>query len=195
MAARRRPRAAQGKSSSNRLRIIGGQWRGRLLDFPDAEGLRPTGDRMRETLFNWLQWEVPGGRCLDLFAGSGALGLEAASRGAKEVVCVEKNPRVSAQLARNVQLLEASKVQVCNETAEAFLSRSSTPFDVVFLDPPFDQGLWQSIVNTLCVSGLTQGAHIYVETPREQALDVPEHWHLKREKCSGMVCARLFCTD
>ena len=122
----------------NRIRIIGGTHRGRRLAFPDAAGLRPTPDRVRETLFNWLMPHLPGARCLDLFAGSGALGLEAVSRGAREVVLVDANPAVVKSLQENLRLLgETERARVIRSDALAFLRKETdAPFDIVFLDPP-----------------------------------------------------------
>ncbi len=152
--------------NQNRLRIIGGEWRSRLLVFPELAGLRPTPNRVRETLFNWLQGIVTGARCLDLFAGSGALGLEALSRGAAEVVFVEQHPVAAKALRGHLTHLDAHhRAQVLETNAETYLLGTSRSFDIVFLDPPFHQG-W--IPRCCCQlqdrSWLTQGARIYLET-------------------------------
>ncbi len=113
------------------LRVIGGEWRGRKLKFQTAEDTRPTTDRLRETLFNWLQWDVRGSRCLDLFAGSGALGFEAASRGASSVVMVEINPACVRQLNQNIEQLQANQVEVVHASAASYLAGKPEPFDIV----------------------------------------------------------------
>jgi len=161
------------KASNNHIRIISGKWRGRKIPFADAPGLRPTGDRIRETLFNWLQNRVAGSTCLDLFAGSGALGLEAASRGAASVVMVEKNPAVADELTRQLLVLEADQVSVEQGTAEAYLDRARRlrrsdklkPFDIVFVDPPFSMNLQSPVIDQLIDSGLLcDGGVVYVES-------------------------------
>ena len=130
--------AATGSSGS--VRLIAGQWRGRKLPIVDVEGLRPTGDRVKETLFNWLQTQIPGARCLDLFAGSGSLGFEAASRGAAEVIMVERDPTVVGCLQASAERLSAAQVTILQTDAAAYLQTSPDPFDIVFLDPPFNVG-------------------------------------------------------
>jgi 16S rRNA (guanine966-N2)-methyltransferase len=161
--------AAQKKSAkplSNRVRIIGGTWRSRMIEFPDALGLRPTPDRVRETLFNWLGQTLHGKRCLDLFAGSGALGFEAASRGAEAVVMVEAQRVAWTTLNRNKSALDAASVTVVGEDALKFLGRVSAEkhqqFDVVFLDPPFASDLLPQVLARLAPV-LADGALVYVE--------------------------------
>jgi len=173
--------AAQGK-----LRIIGGRWRSRQLPVMDAEGLRPTTDRVRETLFNWLQMDVAGSRCLDLFAGSGALGLEAASRGAKEVVMVEKAPAVFKNLQQNVKTLEASEVSLVHGDALEFLRQlNSVPdFDIVFIDPPYQSGLLKPVVDMLRLSA---GSRVYLEARKGDDIPVPENWRLLKDKTAGQI--------
>lgn len=190
--------------ASSNLRIIGGRWRGRKLSFTSAEGLRPTGDRVRETLFNWLMADVTEACCLDLFAGSGALGLEALSRGAQEVIFLDNH-------APNVQQIQAHLTQLqCDQAtalkADALLwlqqfesySLSSKRFDIVFVDPPFQLDLWPQVLNLLDTQPwLAEDALVYVETPRPYslaALSAPSHWQLHREKQAGDVCFRLFQT-
>lgn len=179
------------------VRIIGGRWRGRKLRFPALPGLRPTGDRLRETLFNWLQFEVPGARCLDLFAGSGALGLEAASREAARVTLVEVDPTAAQALRANCALLGADGVEVIDSDALAWLAQPAPAAEscaIVFLDPPFAGDLLARAIPLLEASGrLAASTWIYVETAREQALpELPPNWHLHREKCAGEVRCRLF---
>jgi 16S rRNA (guanine966-N2)-methyltransferase len=179
------------------VRIIAGRWRGRKVVFPAQPGLRPTGDRLRETLFSWLQPLLPDARCLDLFAGSGALGLEAASRGAALVSLIESSAAAAQALRNNCARLEADRVEVINTDALAWLARrspSSDPYTIVFLDPPFASDLLRRAIPALEASGvLVAPAWIYVETARGQAIpELPPNWHLHREKCSGDVCCRLF---
>ncbi len=154
------PRRAHG--ASNRVRIIGGQYRRRLLEFPDAAGLRPTPDRVRETLFNWLGQDLPGRACLDLFAGSGALGFEAASRGAARVAMVERDAAACAALQKNRAVLGAAAVEVLRADALAWLANDRTAWDLVFLDPPFDSGLAESLLPGL-EPHLAPGGQVYVE--------------------------------
>ena len=144
------------------MRIIGGQYRRRLLDFPDGAGLRPTPDRVRETLFNWLGQDLPGWSCLDLFAGSGALGFEAASRGAARVLMIEREREALAALEKNRTLLGASRIEVLRADAMAWLASSREPFDLVFVDPPYDSGLAAPVLEHLSAL-LKSGAYVYVE--------------------------------
>lgn len=179
--------------SVNQLRVIGGQWRGRRLHFPDAPGLRPTPDRVRETLFNWLAPVLPGARCLDLFAGSGALGIEALSRGATEVVFVERHPVVVRALRANLECLNAQGARVEQAEALAWLRQPQAPFDIALLDPPFGQGLLEPVCAALEQGGwLTPIAWIYLEAETElQPLLLPAQWTLQREKTAGAVTYRL----
>lgn len=159
---------------NNLLRIIGGEWRSRRLKFADVPGLRPTPDRMRETLFNWLQRQVPGSRCLDLFAGSGALGLEALSRGAREVVLVEKHPAAAKALRDNLALLGAQNATLVNDDASRYLRSLSAAeaFDLIFLDPPFRKNLLEPILETLLAKSLLKPeGMIYLEQEAEASDD------------------------
>lgn len=176
------------------LRIIGGTWRGRKLNFPDVDGLRPTSDRTRETVFNWLQPVISGSRCLDLFAGSGALGFEAASRGAASVILVETNQQAVTQLKQHQSLLSAPQIEVVHSTAESFLTKTTTSFDVVFMDPPFEVRSWAATAQQLTQKNLLRsGSRIYVEYPRKQTPpELPDNWHLLREKHAGDVTYCLF---
>lgn len=181
--------------SVNQLRIIGGRWRGRKLSFPDIDGLRPTGDRIRETLFNWLAPTMAGSRCLDLFAGSGALGLEALSRGAAASVLVERDTQAAAQLRANLALLQANQGQLVQVDVLTWLARgnSGAPFDIIFIDPPFQLNLWQAVIDALEAGGwLADDAAIYIESGRATPFTVPQHWHLHRDKQAGQVSYRLF---
>lgn len=178
----------------NQVRIIAGTWRGRRLRFADGPGLRPTADSNRETLFNWLQPLLPGSHCLDLFAGSGALGLEAASRGAASVLLVERNRKAAAQLRDNVGLLEAGdRVRVHNGDAVALLRGAGHPVDVVFLDPPFAGDLLEPACRALTAgTWLRPGTRVYVEHARQHPPPVPGDWHELRSRTAGDVTMRLF---
>lgn len=173
----------------NQLRLIGGEWRGRRLAFPDVPGLRPTGDRIRETLFNWLAPCLPGARCLDLFAGSGALGLEAASRGASRVVMLDTVPAVTRLLREHCATLGATGVTVLQADALRYLDGPAEPFDIVFLDPPFHQGLLRPCCERLESHGwLASRAWIYLELERELGEpELPAGWELHRAKTAGEV--------
>ncbi len=174
---------------SNQVRIIGGAHRGRKLSFPNIPGLRPTGDRIRETLFNWLQSRLPGASCLDLFAGSGVLGLEAASRGAGRVVMLDRSPLVVDQLRHNIALLQVVQVEVEQADAMVWLDQPSGQFDIVFLDPPFADELLQDVCRKLeDGSWLKPDALIYLEMDTESGRpQLPANWNLIREKRAGQV--------
>ena len=188
----------QRPDSTGQLRIIGGQWRGRKLQFTATDGLRPTTDRVRETLFNWLMSELPAARCLDLFAGSGALGLEALSRGALHCDFVDSSAIAQREISNHLITLEATDRGVCHEDSAAkFLSRlnkSHEPYSIVFLDPPFGHELIAPVAATLEAQGLlAPSAYIYVEcAAQEQLPELPESWSLHREKTAGGVAYRLF---
>ncbi|MEH0743470.1 16S rRNA (guanine(966)-N(2))-methyltransferase RsmD [Vibrio cholerae] len=194
MVRRRQQNTSQNKPSTGFVRIIGGIWRGRKLPVHDAQGLRPTTDRVKETLFNWIARDVPRAKCLDLFAGSGSLGFEAASRQADEVTLIELNPTAFKQLKANAEALKADTLKVHNGDSLAYLRQPGTPHHVVFIDPPFRQGLLNEVVTLLEHNGwLADDAMIYIETEKELVLDcIPAHWHLHREKVAGQVCYRLY---
>ncbi len=176
------------------VRIIGGQWRSRRIPVPAALGLRPTADRMRETLFNWLQFEIPKARCLDLFAGSGALGFEAASREAAQVVMIERNPQVAQHLRTQAQRLAAHHIEVIQTDALHYLQQSpDTPFDVIFLDPPFQQNLVPQTLLALSHPGwLSPKAVIYVEQEKQTpAPPLPPGFFWDKEKIAGQCAYRL----
>ena len=147
---------------ANRVRIIGGQYRRRLLDFPGGTGLRPTPDSVRETLFNWLGQDLPGWTCLDLFAGSGALGFEAASRGAGRVIMIERDARASSALEKNRTALGAAGIDILRADALAWLANNRETFDLIFIDPPFDSGLAKTVLADLAPH-LKAGGYAYVE--------------------------------
>jgi 16S rRNA (guanine966-N2)-methyltransferase len=174
----------------NEVRIIGGAWRGRKLRFPTGvAGLRPTPDRVRETLFNWLRESVPDSRCLDLYAGSGALGFEALSRGAREVVFVDHDARVARYLAEALERLGSRHGIVQRADARAFLSARGEPFDLVFLDPPFDSQVLPELVTLLDAHGwLRPGGMVYLERPASEGEPaLPTGWRLHRSKRAGEV--------
>lgn len=179
---------------SNKLRIIGGEWRSRLIAFDDAPGLRPTPARVRETLFNWLQADVVNSRCLDLFSGSGALGFEAASRGAKQVLLVDNNPKTCRKLQENCTALAAGRVRVAQADVMQFIEREREAFDLIFLDPPFGQGLAEPVCRRLSEAGLLAAyGKIYIETERGLALnDLPGHWRCLKHKQAGEVAYSLY---
>jgi 16S rRNA (guanine966-N2)-methyltransferase len=171
----------------NRLRIIGGRWRGSRIEFPPLAAIRPSPDRVRETLFNWLQQPIVGARCLDLFAGSGALGLEALSRGAAHVTFVDREPQIGRHLSQTLERLGSRDATVVVEDALRFLSRSPQPSDIVFLDPPFDSGVLEQIGSRL-QGWLAPGAYIYVECPADRSLaTLPVQWRVQRTKRAGQV--------
>jgi 16S rRNA (guanine966-N2)-methyltransferase len=179
----------------NSVRIIGGSWRGRRVHFPDSPGLRPTPDRVRETLFNWLQHAIAGTRCLDLFAGSGALGLEALSRGAREVVFVEPAFAPAQMLAEELKRLHGGAPgspggRILQTSAERFLAApAGTPFDVIFLDPPFGLDALPEYVRLIDAGGwIAEGGWIYLESPRSAGSPpIPSHWELVKSKSAGEV--------
>ncbi|CNH97672.1 16S rRNA m(2)G966-methyltransferase [Yersinia thracica] len=182
------------QQSAGQIRIIGGKWRGRKLPVPVSPGLRPTTDRVRETLFNWLAPMIQGARCLDCFAGSGALGLEALSRYAGVAILLEADRYVAKQLSNNLTLLSATNGQVVNTNSLQWLTQPGQPFDLVFLDPPFRKGLLAETINLLeQFNWLTADAWIYIEAEAESAAtDVPANWQLHREKIAGQVAYRLY---
>jgi 16S rRNA (guanine966-N2)-methyltransferase len=185
------PKATQ----NNQLRIIAGLWRGRKLSFPDVDGLRPTGDRIRETLFNWLAPEIQGARCLDLFAGSGALGIEALSRGAETSVLVERDTKAAAHLKANLEILKAEQGRVVNADVLGFLQKGNTdaPYHIIFIDPPFQLKLWQTVIEALEAGNwLADNATIYIESGRDDEYQPPINWQLHRDKHAGAVSYRLF---
>lgn len=217
--ARQRPQSAHLKAESQ-VRIIAGRWRGRQLKFPVVSNLRPTGNRIRETLFNWLQPIVAGSRCLDLFAGSGALGFEAGSRGAAHVTLVESHIDAVAALKENQQALTSSdgggdgggdeetdaELSVIHGEALAWLSqhqhaqnkdaqnKHAHTFDIVFLDPPFAMTGIDELAAALESSRLlAEECWIYLESSALQAVPrLPGNWHCHREKTAGEVCYRLY---
>jgi len=179
------------KRPSGRLRIIGGDWRSRLVDFDPGAGIRPTPDRVRQTLFDWLTPFIEGARCLDLFAGSGALGLEALSRGAAHVTFVETDARAAAMIrAALVKLGAATRGQVLQSDALSVLGTRLPPFDIVFLDPPFDAALLAPALERL-PAVLKPGNRVYLEWRHGGPAAVPVGYTLIREKKAGQVSYAL----
>lgn len=212
-----RSRSARQKIDAGSYRIIGGQWRSRRVNFPVIEGLRPTTDRVRETLFNWLSFFVDGASVLDVFSGSGALGFEALSRGASSLVAVEKNAQAAEALKQNLALLQGAPessshtyvqhtdallylAEIKHESDKS-LSRTAeqerATFDLIFIDPPFRKGLLEETFSLLDGHPAIQdGALIYVEFEKEMtALDIPKNWKLLKDKTAGQVSYRLYKVD
>jgi len=182
---------------ANTVRIIGGKYRGKKLSFPSSVGLRPTTDRIRETLFNWLMHDIRNARCLDVFAGSGALGFEAYSRGAAKVVLIEKNPAIYLNLQEIAASFATPQLAVINAPAIEWLSsqqhnNTDEPFDIVFVDPPFaDLALFECIQLFEQSHLLIPGGLLYTESPHDLALD-PLFWHLLKSKKTGQVTYALY---
>ena len=177
------------KHQDRRIRIIGGKWRGRKVSFPDGDELRPTPDRVRETLFNWLMQDIAGARCLELFAGSGALSLEALSRGAAHATIIEKNRHTLDALARSLKELApvADSYSLLHDDALLWLDTATDPYDIIFLDPPFGSGALPGVISKISERALAAG-WIYIESAEpipESAL--PASWRLHRQKQAGAV--------
>ena len=172
------------------VRIIGGRWRGTRLAVPHAPGLRPSADRVRETLFNWLQPVLPGARVLDLFAGSGALGLEAISRGARHAHLVEADPALARALQASVQRLAAARASRIRD-ALSWFATAWPRFDIAFVDPPFEAGLWPAVLAQL-PAHLTDDAWLYLETPARHAPELAAEWALHRESGTREVRYALY---
>ena len=177
-----------------KLRIIGGSLRGSRLVVPDAPGLRPTPDRVRETLFNWLMPVIDGARCLDLFAGTGALGIEALSRGAAWVDFVEQDARLARELQLNLARLKQTQASVRISHALALLAEpAAAAYDIVFLDPPFSANLWPEAALALeAHDRLREDSWIYLEMPAPATPALPENWRAHRESAAGAVRYALY---
>lgn len=187
-----RPAQTKSHKSSGSVRIIGGSMRGRKLRFNTVNGLRPTLDRVRETLFNWLAREITSCHCLDLFAGSGALSFEALSRGAASVVLVEKSNKVTKDLKHNCELLQVDNAKVINLDAEKFLKTNQQKFDLVFLDPPFGQGLLADTLDKL-IPHLNTDALVYIEQEKSQQEFIPQApWQQIKYKKTGSFSYALY---
>ena len=184
----------RGHRPAGSVRVIGGHLRGSRLAVPDVAGLRPTPDRVRETLFNWLAPMIAGATCLDLFAGTGALGIEALSRGAGRVDFVERDPLLARALRENLARLGEKSAVVHQADALSVVAQpASARYDLVFLDPPFAENLWESTALRLEDGGwFAERAWIYVESPANLTLALPAAWRQHREKCAGAVRYALF---
>lgn len=183
------------QKTAGSVRIIGGKWRSRNLPFIAANGLRPTGSRIRETLFNWLAQNIEGARCLDLFAGSGALCFEALSRGAICSVAIENNAQAISQLRLNRENLKAENLEIISSDCQNYLQHKNKgkPFDIIFLDPPFALKLHKQISELLvCNQWLGSKAQIYCELPATEPQDLPLSWRLIKDKIAGNVRYCLF---
>lgn len=169
------------------IRIIGGKLRGKKISFPVSEGLRPTSSRIRETLFNWLMHSVAGARCLDAFAGSGALGIEAFSRGAQQVIFVEQSTPVYKHLCQVIQTIPTKQLEIFHQDVIDFLQKATQPFDIVFLDPPFEKNLQNKLLDLLLEKKLIhQQSLVYIESPIPLVLS-DKQWEVKRSKKAGNV--------
>ncbi len=182
-------------AGAGHVRIVGGSLRGSRIAVRDRPGLRPTPDRVRETLFNWLMPVIDGARCLDLYAGTGVLGLEAASRGAREVVLVEADRVQAAAIEADRARLHAEAARVVVGRAEDYLGGTRAPFDVVFVDPPFALDAWSACLARLADGWLRPGARVYVEAPAGAKYAIPPGLRLLREGRAGDVAFRLFVVD
>ncbi|KFA59449.1 16S rRNA (guanine(966)-N(2))-methyltransferase RsmD [Gilliamella sp. Choc4-2] len=181
------------------IRIIGGKWRGRKLSVLDKQGLRPTTDRVKETLFNWLMPVIHDSDCLDCFSGSGSLGFEAASRGAKSVTLLEKDKQVANLLTKNKQLIASHAIDIYHTDTLTWLNKpAQKQFDIIFIDPPFHQSLVEKTVSQLEGNNwLKPSSYIYIETELTHNVTsyIPTNWHLHREKAAGQVQSYLFIRD
>lgn len=190
-------RPGHNRSLPGRLRIVAGKWRSRLLQIIDEPELRPTPERIRETLFNWLSPATAGARCLDLFAGTGVLGIEALSRGAAHVVFIEKSATLAGAIRKNLTELKATNAEVYQKDALDYLSKADPqPFDIVFLDPPFEADLLAGLCKALCENGwLIRNAVVYLEQRKDQAKPaLPDGWAITHEKVAGKVSYSLVNT-
>ena len=181
------------------IRIIGGKWRGRKLSVLDKQGLRPTTDRVKETLYNWLMPIIQNSNCLDCFSGSGSLGFEAASRGAQSVTLLEKDKQVANQLKKNKQFIASNNIDIYATDTFHWLNKpAQKQFDVVFIDPPFHQSLIEKTITLLENNlWLNSSAYIYIEceTTHDLTSYIPSNWYLHREKTAGQVHSYLFIRE
>ena len=186
--------AFKNRQNTNQLRIIGGRLKRTKVSFPSVVGLRPTPDRIRETLFNWLQSDIYNSRCLDLFAGSGALGLESISRGAAFVAMVEKDSAAANSISINLNRLNITNAVIYRQDAKDFLQKNqqSASFDIVFLDPPYGSNVLSDCMTLLeQEKWLSPGAKIYIEVSSDGDIQVPSNWKLHKQNKSGQVAYHL----
>lgn len=186
-------------SQSGEIRIIGGQWRGRKLKVQDKEGLRPTTDRLKETVFNWLMMDIRQANVLDCFSGAGSLGFEAASRGANSVICIEKNKAAANQLKNNAQILNAEQhINVIQADFFTAIQTLNTPFDLIFIDPPFHKGMVEPCLQALFDNqAISSGTLLYLEQEGNDSYNLmdsefAQRFNLKKDKVAGQVLAQLF---
>ncbi len=173
-----------------KVRIIAGKWRGRKLDVIESPGLRPTPDRIRETLFNWLQHEIVGARCLDLFAGTGAIAFEALSRGAAEVFMIESNPKIVESLKQHAEILNSEGHTIQLADATSWLKQGITGFDIIFLDPPFREGFIEQCCEAISEESLLKPKGlVYIES--EKGLTLPAGWEIRKQTKAGNVQSML----
>jgi 16S rRNA (guanine966-N2)-methyltransferase len=185
-----KPGAANKKPRPGRLRIVAGKWRSRLLDIADLPGLRPTSERVRETLFNWLAPSIQGARCLDLFAGTGALGFEALSRGAAQVVFVDNSRRATKAIGNSAKMLDAAGAVIhCGDATEYVRNARAASFDIIFLDPPFADDRLGELCGQIDACGiLAPGGRIYVEQDRARpGTRLPDRWRVLKDRMAGNV--------
>ncbi len=177
----------------SQIRIIAGQWRSRRLNVPSLPGLRPTGDRTRETLFNWLSPYIIEADCLDLYAGTGSLGLEALSRGANSATFIDTQKTACDQLYQNLTTLKCETAEVINTSAENWMQKATNlKFDIVFFDPPFAENLWDKDLEQLSNSMLLNtDSLIYIEKPKERTIQIPSPWKTLKQKDTGNISAIL----
>lgn len=182
------------KNASGHIRIIAGKWRGRKLPVQDIQGLRPTTDRVKETVFNWLMNDIHSSQCLDCFAGAGSLGFEALSRGAASTTFIEKDNQAAAQLTANKNLLQADNANIINGDCLNALKNLTTPFDLIFIDPPFRQNLVNQTIDALISNNLIkEQTLIYLEIESELAnITLPNDWDLRKQKTAGQVTYSLY---
>lgn len=186
-------KSSKNQSSTGNIRIIAGKHRGRKLPVLMADGLRPTTDRVKETVFNWLMPYVHGSACLDCFAGAGSLGFEAYSRGAASVLMIELNKQAASQLVTNANTLKANEVTVKQTDTLAYLAGQTQGFDIVFIDPPFNKGMVEQVINHLDNGWLNKDTMVYLEMEAHSPLpSLPSNWQLEKEKVAGQVAYRLF---
>ena len=186
----KKPGAANKKPRPGRLRIVAGKWRSRLLDIADVPGLRPTSERVRETLFNWLAPSIQGARCLDLFAGTGALGFEALSRGATQVVFVENSRRATKAIENSAKMLGAAGAVIhCGDADDYVRNAQPASFDIIFLDPPFADDRLEALCGQIDEQGiLAPGGRIYLEQDRAKPeTPLPDRWRILKDKAAGNV--------
>ena len=176
-------------NAPQKVRVIGGQWRGRLLPVAEADGLRPTANRVRETLFNWLQFDIHGRSCLDLFSGSGALGIEAASRGASKVTLVEKEAMIANSLRQQVSTLAATQTEVIQADALSFIKTCEQQYDLIFLDPPFQHFALNEVLDAVLAAGIINSdGMIYLEAERNGLPEsLAQPWQWWRQAKAGQV--------